>query len=246
MAGSLKLTRDGVVIGSVSVTKSDPAPIPGVYQPLPVPTGLPKIVGQSNPAIVSNTEYVDCTFGDFEPANVSNIVFRNATIGYFGLRGPSKLWFVGGSAGRTLPAKPPTYSCDVKGWDGRIPTDICFDGMTFHDMKQTTPGDHVEGLHIYGCNGLALLNCNFVNNDVMQLFIRCGPMNTGSYSTISNVVVRGGNYPVPGAGGFYAIRVAGDGDSLVPKNVVIDRTGMTIATSVSMDPAAVNNGGKVI
>jgi hypothetical protein len=108
------------------------------------------------------------------------------------------------------------------------------------------PGVHVEGLYVFAMINGWFTNCHFYECDVMDLNFQSDVVdNTGRFGPISNILVKGGTYAAPTPSGYNCIYVSADGTT-APKNVVIDRTGMTYGGSIYIEPGAAANGCKQV
>lgn len=232
--GSLKLTRDGVTLAQIPVSKAAPSskwPFT-VAEPV-LPTGLTRRSAYSNTQNAS--EYVGMSPGSVN-LTAKKVVFRDCKLGYVNItEGAEDVWIVGGEIG---PMGGGTHPAIAAGFQPVVAKRVVLDGVRIHGMHQGTIDDHTEGLQVGGVDTLIIRNCLFDDNHVFNLFVRCWSPATIRYVLIEDNELKPTSF-VNGGSGTYSMRVAGDGDSTKPSDVVIRRNRYPKGQPISVDATAV-------
>ena len=120
---------------------------------------------------------------------------------------------------------------------GTIPDGITLRWIRFHDV--TRPGsEHPDGIQIMAGRNGRILDSRFERVDIQPIFFRdAGP--TAGGGPITNWTVERTYIEKP-PHGYYTVRVAGNGDTNVPTNIIL--RDLTLTANVGIDRAAYNAG----
>lgn len=201
-----------------------------------LPTGLAVITsgGYQNR---DGVEYRGSSLTDNGPV-VKNkrVVFRDQNLEWIQVAYPAEdFWMIGGDIG---PFGNGTHPYVSSGFVTTVAKRVVFDGVRFHGMHQGTLADHTEGLQVSGVHTLVIRNCVFEDNHVFNLFLRTWVPATIQYVLIENNRFEKTHF-VDGREGTYSMRVAGDGDSTKPTDIVIRNNRYPASQPISVDGSAV-------
>jgi hypothetical protein len=113
----------------------------------------------------------DMTIGGFVSQGSSRLTFLNVTMhGNFAIEGGASVAVIGGSVGGT---RDGSHS-EIVAWldaDERVEPaeNVLVDGVTFHDVRMSTPADHVECLQATDARRLVIRNSRFIRCDTFDL-----------------------------------------------------------------------------
>jgi hypothetical protein len=198
--------------------------------------------GQSTSIIaVNNTRYIDCP-GLSVPVNAQHLTIIGTNLPTTQLKGVIDI-YIGGRPDQLMNAGPRSDGHDllqIKRWPvatGTIPDGITLRWIRFHDV--TRPGsEHPDGIQIMAGRNSKILDSRFERVDIQPIFFRDGGTTAGG-GPISNWTVER-TYVQKAPNGYYAIRVAGNGDTNVPTNMTFRN--LTLTGNISVDRSAFNAG----
>lgn len=230
-----------------------PSPSP-TATPTPTPTPAPAVdlgparlhernCGGASTAITAanDTRYIDCA-GLSIPANIQRITVVGAQLPTTQLKGVKDVW-IQGRPDKLMNAGPRSDGNDllqIKRWPastGTIPDGITLRWIRFHDV--TRPGSqHPDGIQVMAGRNGRIVDCVFERVDVQPIFFRYAGETAGG-GPIEDWTVERSNVGGP-PNGYYAIRVAGNGDSLVPTRITLRN--LDLGANAAVDRAAYNAG----
>ena len=141
------------------------------------------------------------------PAN--GVTFRNIVAnGAIYVTGASNVQVIGGQVFSPVPVSSDSQIASIK---GQVPTNILFDGVSFHDFADVGPGQfhHIECLQVGAAINLTIRNSKFWNCATHDIFIRSWGFVNNSPSPLSNILIEN-NWFAKTAAGFYAMQFLDD------------------------------------
>jgi hypothetical protein len=189
----------------------------------------------------NNTRYIDCP-GVELPENAQHVTIVGTELHATQLKGVRDV-YIGGRPGRLMDAGPRSDGGDlmqIKRWPvatGPIPSGITLRWIRFHDV--TRPDDeHPDGIQIMAGQHGRILDCVFERVDVQPIFFRYAGVPAGGGPIEDWVIKRTRIERAPN--GYYAIRIAGNGDDYVPTRIRLRNLSLT--GHVSIDRSAFQAG----
>ncbi len=189
----------------------------------------------------NNTRYIDCPGLDL-PDNAKHITIVGSHLPTTQLKGVKDI-YIGGRPGALMDAGPRSDGGDllqIKRWPiatGRIPSGITLRWIRFHDV--TRPDDeHPDGIQIMAGRHSRILDCVFERVDVQPIFFRYAGAAAGGGPIEDWAIKRTRVERAPN--GYYAIRIAGNGDDYVPTRIRLRNLRLT--GHVSVDRSAYRAG----
>jgi hypothetical protein len=130
---------------------------------------------------------------------------------------PGAVYITGGASnisvlgGQIYSPVPVSTDSQIASLYGHAPTNILFDGVSFHDFRDIGPGNlhHIECLQVGGATNLTIQNSTFQNCETHDLFIRSWGFVNNSPYPLSNIVIKN-NTIAPTYTGYYAMQVLDD------------------------------------
>ena len=151
--------------------------------------------------------------------------------------------YIGGRPGALMNAGPRTDGNDllqIKRWPvstGTIPDGITLRWIRFHDV--TRPGsEHPDGIQVMAGRNGKILDSRFERVDIQPIFFRYAGEAAGGGPIEDWPIDR--TYVEKAPNGYYAIRVAGNGDNYIPTRLTFRNLNLT--GNVSIDRSAYNAG----
>ena len=135
------------------------------------------------------------------------VTFRNVVAdGMISITGASNVSVLGGQVYSPVPV---TADPVIASYNGKVPTNILIDGVSFHDFIDTVPGlHHIECLQIGSGINLTIRNSDFRNCDVHDIFIRSwGNVNNSPYP-LQNIVIQ--NNTMAATHAYYTMQILDD------------------------------------
>lgn len=235
---------------------STPTPDP-TPEPTPTPTPTPsrdelgparsheRDCGGSAGSITAEPgwRYIDCP-GVSLPAGISHVTVIGSKFPTWGIRGGQDIYLSGHSAQDPMNVGPTTNAdmLQIKRYpytsSGEVPTDVTLRYQHFHDLTRTD-SSHTDGIQIMAVRDLQILDSVFENIDVQPIFARTNMDPSAGMGPIDGITVARTRIST-GPQGYYAIRIAGNGDPSVPSNVHLED--LDLGENVSVDRAAYNAG----
>jgi hypothetical protein len=189
----------------------------------------------------NNTRYLDCP-GVSLPDNAQHVTIVGSQLQTGVLKGVRDI-YIGGRPGRLMDAGPRADGGDllqIKRWPvatGPVPTGIMLRWIRFHDV--TRPGsEHPDGIQVMAGRYGRILDCVFERVDVQPIFFRYAGTPAGG-GPIENWTIKRTRIERP-PNGYYAIRIAGNGDDYVPTGIRLRNLRLT--GNVSVDRSAFRAG----
>jgi hypothetical protein len=142
-----------------------------------------------------------------------DVVLRDVSASNFFITGASDVSVLGGRIGPTV-----DNAAQIKGcYQCRYaPQNITIDGVTFHDFKRATAGQHMECLHVYPAQSLTIRNSRFFNCALMDVFLS----NFGQGGDLRDITIENNLFDAPGSHGgaldkgYYGLAFEGDKRSI--------------------------------
>jgi hypothetical protein len=143
---------------------------------------------------------------------VDDVTLRNVRIdGGFWINGSTNVSIIGGSVGPCVGCHP-DIQWEYNSSPVRIPKNIVIDGVYFHDVVISAPGDHVECLQVSDVDGLVVRNSRFHRCGIFDLHI-AGTVDP----PVRNVLVENNFFEPAVDGGFYSLSIT-DGINVTVRN----------------------------
>ena len=188
-----------------------------------------------------NTRYIDCP-GVAIPPNAQHVTVVGDTAPASVLKGVVDV-YMGGRPGALMNSGPRSDGNDllqIKRWPigtGVIPDGITLRWMRFHDLSR--PGsEHPDGIQIMAGRNGKILDSRFERTDLQPIFFRYAGETAGGGPIADWTIARTFIQKPPN--GYYAIRIAGNGDALVPTRITL--RDLTLTADIGIDRAAFNAG----
>lgn len=183
--------------------KTDPTPV--VFTPM---SGAQVSVAHLN---VSASHVAFSNFQtDWQVVTPANgVTFQNiVSNGAIYISGASNVSVLGGAVFSPVPVSSDSQIASI---DGQVPTNILFDGVSFHDFTDVGPGQlhHIECLQVGAAVNLTVTNSKFWNCGTHDIFIRSWGFVNNSPSPLSNILIEN-NWFAKTVAGFYAMQVLDD------------------------------------
>lgn len=137
----------------------------------------------------------------------NSVTFRNVIAdGKVGIIGASNVSVLGGQVYSPVPV---TADPVIASLNGKVPTNVLIDGVSFHDFIDTVPGlHHIECLQVGSAINLTIRNSDFRNCDVHDIFIRSwGTVNNSPYP-LQNIVIQ--NNTMAASHAYYTMQILDD------------------------------------
>ncbi len=158
----------------------------------------------------------------------SHITFQNMTavwkalptantITLHNITSPGAIYITGGATnisvigGQVYSPVPVSTDSQIASMYGKTPTNILFDGVSFHDFRDIGPGNlhHIECLQVGAAVNLTIQNSSFQNCETHDLFIRSwGFVNNSAYP-LTNILIKNNTF-APTYTGYYAMQALDD------------------------------------
>ena len=124
------------------------------------------------------------------------------------ITGASNVSVLGGQVYSLLPVKSDSQ---IASFYGKVPTNILFDGVSFHDFQDVGPGNvhHIECLQVGSAINLTVRNSSFRNCATHDIFIRSWGTLNNSPHPLSNIVIQNNSFAKT-TSGYYAMQVMDD------------------------------------
>jgi hypothetical protein len=236
-------------------TAPEPAPEPEPEpKPTPAPTPAPDDAEALGPAranerdcngasvslvAVNNTRYIDCP-GVKVPEKAKHLTIVGTQAPATVLKGVVDV-YIGGRPGALMNSGPRSDGHDLlqikRASDGTIPDGITLRWMRFHDLTREGTA-HTDGIQVMAGRNGKILDSRFERVDVQPIFFRYAGASAGGGPIEDWLVAR--SYIQKPPTGYYAIRISGNGDALVPTRITL--RDLSLTANVSVDRAAVNAG----
>ncbi len=139
----------------------------------------------------------------------SGVTFRNVSAnGAVYISGAANVSVLGGQIFSAVPVSTDSQIASLK---GQPPTNILFDGVSFHDFTDVGPGQlhHIECLQVGAAVNLTIRDSKFWNCGTHDIFIRSWGFVNSSPSPLSNLLIEN-NWFAKTVAGFYAMQVLDD------------------------------------
>jgi hypothetical protein len=142
-------------------------------------------------------------------SSVDDVTFRNvkADSGIY-ISGASNISVIGGEVYSPVPVSTDSM---ISSWNGRVPTNILIDGVTFHDWLDVGPGqaNHIECLQVGSGINLTIRNSTFRNCATHDIFIKSWGTLNGNPHPLQQIVIEN-NWFGKTTAGFYALTTKDD------------------------------------
>ena len=130
---------------------------------------------------------------------------------------PGAIYITGGASnisvlgGQIYSPVPVASDSQIASLYGKVPTNILFDGVSFHDFRDIGPGNlhHIECLQVGAAINLTIQNSTFTNCETHDLFIRSWGNANNSPSPLSNILIQNNSFAKTYTG-YYAMQVLDD------------------------------------
>jgi hypothetical protein len=158
----------------------------------------------------------------------SDIVFRGVVSpGPVSISGASHVSVIGGEIYSPVPVSTDSQVASIR---GLVPTDILFDGVSFHDFRDIGPGQlhHIECLQFGAGINVTIRNSTFHDCATHDIFVRSRGTAADTPSPLSNFVVEN-NWFAP-TDGFYAMQILDDLWTGTPATSVVVRNNSSLQT----------------
>jgi hypothetical protein len=140
----------------------------------------------------------------------NTITLRNIT-------SPGAIYITGGATnisiigGQVYSPVPVSTDSQIASLYGKAPTNILFDGVSFHDFRDIGPGNlhHIECLQVGGAVNLTIQNSTFQNCETHDLFIRSWGFVNNSPYPLTNILIKNNTF-APTYTGYYSMQVLDD------------------------------------
>jgi hypothetical protein len=143
-------------------------------------------------------------------AGADGVTLRNvlADGAVFITGGASNVSVLGGQVYSPVPTAADSLIASIY---GKVPTNILFDSVAFHDFQDIGPGQlhHIECLQVGAAINLTIRNSSFRNCATHDIFIRSWGMANNSPSPLTNVVLQNNSFAKTTAG-YYAVQILDD------------------------------------
>ena len=140
----------------------------------------------------------------------NGVTFRNvaAVAAVYISGGASNISVLGGQIYSPVPVSSDSQIASIY---GKVPTNILFDGVAFHDFVDVGPGQlhHIECLQVGAAINLTIRNSSFRNCATHDIFIRSWGMANNSPSPLSNIVIQNNSFAKT-TSGYYAMQILDD------------------------------------
>lgn len=139
----------------------------------------------------------------------NGVTLRNVSSpGAIDITGASNVSVLGG---QIYSPTPVSTDSQIASLYGKVPTNILFDGVSFHDFRDIGPGNyhHIECLQVGAGINLTVQNSTFSNCETHDIFIRSWGFVNNSPSPLSNILIQNNSMPKT-ASGYYAMQVLDD------------------------------------
>ena len=139
------------------------------------------------------------------------------TITLHNITSPGAIYITGGATnisiigGQIYSPVPVSSDSQIASLYGKAPTNILFDGVSFHDFRDIGPGNlhHIECLQVGSAVNLTIQNSTFQNCETHDLFIRSwGYVNNSPYP-LTNILIKNNTF-APTYTGYYSMQVLDD------------------------------------
>lgn len=150
----------------------------------------------------SRIEIRDMAASRWESITADRQVFRNLDVDLLYIKGSSNVSVIGGDVG-------PHENDDsqVKSEAGRVPTNIVFDGVYFHDAKKTNPKAHTECLQFGSGINVVVRRSRFERCANHDIFIRSWGTANGTAHPLRGFTIEN-NFFGRTENGYYSLRLA--------------------------------------
>jgi hypothetical protein len=138
-----------------------------------------------------------------------SVTFRNVTSdGAVYITGASNVSVLGGQVYSPVPVSSDSMIASA---NGKVPTNILIDGVSFHDFQDVGPGQyhHIECLQVGAAINLTIQNSSFSNCATHDIFIRSWGVTNNSSYPLSNIVIQN-NTMAATTSGYYALHILDD------------------------------------
>ena len=140
----------------------------------------------------------------------NTITLRNIT-------SPGAIYITGGATnisiigGQVYSPVPVSTDSQIASLYGKAPTNILFDGVSFHDFRDIGPGNlhHIECLQVGAAVNLTIQNSTFQNCETHDLFIRSWGFVNNSPYPLTNILIKNNTF-APTYTGYYSMQVLDD------------------------------------
>lgn len=122
----------------------------------------------------------------------TGVTLRDVNAADFFITGASNVSVLGGRIGPYVDNAAQIKSCDGCRY---VPQHITIDGVTFHDFTRASSGVHMECLHVYPAQDLAIRNSRFFNCAIFDVFLA----NYGAGGDLRNITIENNVFDMPGS-----------------------------------------------
>jgi hypothetical protein len=124
------------------------------------------------------------------------------------ITGASNVSVLGGQVFSPVPVASDSQIASIQ---GKVPTNILLDGVSFHDFQDVGPGNfhHIECLQVGAAINLTVRNSSFRNCATHDIFIRSWGMTATSPSPLSKITLEN-NFFAKTTDGFYSVQILDD------------------------------------